>query len=121
MTQQQPLREADLAAFTGSEHWYRHGLTGTLYTDGAKYVAETAGAYWLLDEIAIAQCFDKRLAREEFQVWNLSVRPDNRATLSCDDGNDNIVFSKDLEFTDFPEPGIKLYFSGNTIYLPSEY
>ena|ERR1022692_728478 len=121
MTQRQPISAGDLAAFNGSEHWYRHGLTGSLYTDGAKYVAETAGAYWLLDEIAIAQCFDKRLAREEFQVWNLSVRPDNRATLSCDDGNDNIVFSKDLEFTDFPEPGVKLYFSGNTIYLPSEY
>lgn len=121
MTQRKPLSESDLAAFTGSENWYRHGLTGTLYTDGAKYVADVAGAYWLLDEIAIAQCFDKRLKREEFQVWKLSVRPDNRATLSCDDGNDNIVFSKEIEFTDFPEPGIKLYFSGNTIYLPSEY
>ena len=121
MTTQQPFREADLAQFTGSEQWYRHGLTGTLYTDGAKYVAETAGAFWLIDEIAIAQCFEKSLANEEFQVWRLDVREDKTATLRCEDGNGNAVFEKELEFTDFPPPGVTLYFSNDTVYLPSEY
>jgi hypothetical protein len=51
----------------------------------------------------------------------LSVRPDKTATLRCEDGNGNIVFRKELEFTDFPMEGITLYFSDNTIYLPSEY
>jgi hypothetical protein len=33
--------------------WHRHGMVrGVLYTDGAKYVADRAGAYWLFDEIA---------------------------------------------------------------------
>jgi hypothetical protein len=42
--------------FHASEHWYRHGLVRTiLFTDGTKYVADAAGAYWLLDEIALAQ------------------------------------------------------------------
>jgi hypothetical protein len=115
------LTESDLAQFTGTEQWYRHGLTGTLYTDGAKYVADTAKAYWLLDHIAIAQSFEKHLAREEFQVWKLSVRPDNTATLVCEDGNDNVLVTKELEFTDFPPPGITLWFANNTIYLPSEH
>jgi hypothetical protein len=45
------LNLADLAQFTGSEHWYRHGMVrSVLFTDGAKYVADIAGAYWLLDE-----------------------------------------------------------------------
>jgi uncharacterized protein DUF6876 len=26
-----------------------------LFTDGAKYVADQAGAYWLINEIALAQ------------------------------------------------------------------
>jgi hypothetical protein len=46
------LTAGDLMQFTGSEHWYRHGLArALLFTDGAKYVADRGGAYWLLDEI----------------------------------------------------------------------
>ncbi len=49
MTKTPTLTQADLRQFTGSEHWYRHGLNRkVLFTDGAKYVADTAGAYWLL-------------------------------------------------------------------------
>lgn len=121
MTSAQTLSAADLQEFTGSEHWYRHALTGVLYTDGAKYVAETRGAYWLLDEIALAQKYEKRVMNEGFQVWTLAVRPDNVATLFCGDGNGNTVFQKSIEYTDFPPPGVTLYSSENTIYLPSEY
>jgi hypothetical protein len=50
------LNTADLAQFTGSEQWYRHRIVrDVLFTDGAKYVADAGGAYWLLDEIAFAQ------------------------------------------------------------------
>jgi hypothetical protein len=44
------------------------------------------GAFWLLDEIAIIQPYNKAVAAEEFQVWKLAVRPDQTATLTCDDG-----------------------------------
>jgi hypothetical protein len=68
------LSAADLAQFTGSEQWYRHGIVrDVLFTDGAKYVADQAGAYWLLDEIAFAQRGDTRVAGEEFQLWKLMV------------------------------------------------
>jgi hypothetical protein len=59
-----------MSQFNGSTHWYRHGLVrNILFTDGAKYVADTTGAYWLLDEIALAQRYDKKVAAEEFQAW----------------------------------------------------
>jgi hypothetical protein len=51
----------------------------------------------------------------------LTVNPDHTATLACDDGNGNIVFSKAIEFTDFPLLEIALYFTNKTILLPSEY
>lgn len=108
--------------FTGSEHWYRHGLVrDILYTDGAKHVADQGGAYWLLDEIAFAQRGEKAVAAEEFQVWTLSVKPNRTATLACGDGNDNTVFEKAIPFTDFPAETITLWFANNTIYLPSEH
>jgi hypothetical protein len=111
-----------MSQFYGSEHWYRHGLVpSVVFTDGAKYGADAAGAYWLLDEIALAQRFVREVAAEEFQVWKLTVKPDNSATLSCEDGNDNTVFSKVIKFTDFPSEGITLWFENNTIYLPSEH
>ena len=116
------LNTADLAQFTGSENWYRHGINRrVLFTDGAKYVADQAGAYWLLDEIAIIQPYNVCVAAEEFQVWKLTVNADQTAVLTCDDGNGNVVYSKQIEHTDFPPDGITLYFTNNTILLPREY
>ena len=122
MAQDKSLDPYILGQFTGSEHWYRHGLVRSiLFTDGAKYVADQAGAYWLLDEIALAQKSEKAVAAEEFQVWRLTVKPDHSAVLACEDGNDNTVFTKAIPFTDFPPEGITLWFANNTIYLPSEH
>jgi hypothetical protein len=116
------LDPAALAQFTGTEHWYPHGLVrDILFTDGAKYVADAGGAWWLLDEIAIAQRFEKAVAAEEFQVWKLTVNPNRTAKLACEDGNDRTVFEKAIEYTDFPPEGIELWFANNTIYLPSEH
>lgn len=116
------LTHADLQQFTGSTTWYRHPLNKkVLYTEGAQYVAEAGGAYWLLDEIACAQLDMPAIAAEEFQVWKLSVKADRTATLACDDGNNNVVYSKPIEFTDFPLNEISLYFTNGVILLPSEY
>ena len=123
MTTTKTLDAGDLRQFTGSENWYRHALVrSVLFTDGAKYLADQGGAYWLLDEIALAQRHNKRVAGEEFQFWKLAVNLDkHKAVLTCDDGNGNIVFSKRIPFTDFPLEEISLYFCNNTILLPSEY
>jgi hypothetical protein len=111
-----------MGQFIGSEHWYRFGSVPDITcTDGAKYVADAAGAYWLLDEIAIAQKYVKEVAAEEFQVWKLTVNPDSTATLICEDGNDNVVSTKQIPFTDFPPEGVTLWFENNVIYLPSEH
>lgn len=116
------LSAADLAHFTGSEQVFRHSLNrGVLYTEGAQYLAEHAGAYWLLDEIAFAQPHHQAVANEAFQVWMLTVRPDKTATLTCDDGNDNVVLTKQIPYTDFPLDTVKLYFANDVIHLPSEY
>jgi hypothetical protein len=116
------LNIADLAQFTGSENWYCHGINRKVhFTDGAKYVADQAGAYWLLDEIAIIQPHNALIAAEEFQVWKLAVNADQTGVLTCDDGNGNVIFTKQIEYTDFPLDGITLYFTNNTILLPREY
>ena len=121
LTTTKTLNGAELAQFTGSENWYRHAINRkVLFTDGAKYVADQAGAYWLLDEIAIGQ-LEPCIAAEHFQVWRLAVNADQTGALTCDDGNGRVVFSKELEYTDFPADGITLWFTNYTILLPQEY
>jgi hypothetical protein len=111
-----------LRQFTGTEQWHRHGIVrDVLFTDGAKYVADQAGTYWLLDEIALAQRGNNRVAAEAFQLWQLTVNPDYTAALTCDDGNGNVVYSKAIPYTDFPLQEIALYFTDGVILLPSEY
>ena len=122
MSKRPALDPIMLAQFTGSQNFYRHGLVReVLYTEGVEYVAETAGAYWLLDEIALAQRYIIPVKREDFQVWDLKVNADQTATLTCGDGNGLEVYSKPIPFTDFPEPGIRFYYSDWVIHLPSEY
>jgi len=87
-----------------------------LFTDGAKYVADTAGAYGLVDAIALMPR-DQRVAATAFQVWVLVVRPDRTATLACDDSDGRIVLTKELDYTDCPLEDITLYGTNNVIYL----
>ena len=115
------LTKDDLANFTGTEHWYRHAFVrNVLYTDGVQYVAEKGGAYWLIDEIAFGQG-KRKIAAEPFQVWTLKVKADQTARLTCEDGNGKRVFTKRLDYTDFPLNEISFYFMNNVLMLPREY
>lgn len=117
------LRKEDLSQFTGTGVWYTHPLgrgRGIVYTEGAQYVAETGGAYWLLDEIVFNQHVAE-IWREDFQCWKLTVDTGkSTGVLRCEDGNYNTVFTKVIEYTDFPLDFIELWFENNVIYLPSE-
>jgi hypothetical protein len=117
------LSLADLKQFTGTEDWYRHALVpSVLYTDGARHVAQAGGAYWLLDEIALAQRFEANVAKEPFQLWTLTVDlVRHSAVLICEDGNCRVVLTKAITYTDFPLAKIKFYVTDNVILLPSEY
>jgi len=116
------LTPDELAQFTGTERRYRHAINhNVLFTDGAKYVADTAAAYWLLDEIALIQPRNKRVHAEAFQVWKLKVNADSTGELVCEDGNGHIVYTRAILFTDFTGEGITLWYRDSTILLPSEY
>src|SRR5215471_18753753 len=92
------LTQDALHQFTGTEHWYRHPLVRTVtYTDGAQYVAEHGGAYWLLDIIAIAQRHEKAVSAEPFQVWKLAVDGKQSGTVICEDGNGKEVYRQGLD------------------------
>lgn len=113
------LMQIDLEQFTGTENWYKHALSGYVYTDGVKYLAEKAEAYWLIDKILIITRYKKKL--QEWRSWILTVNQDKTAMLECGDGNDNSLYKEKLDYTDFPLNKVEIWFTNGTLFLPSEY
>lgn len=108
------LTEADLNMFTGTGKYFKHWL-GIVYTDGVKYVAESAGAYWLIDLVASYR------RKEPFQVWELTVKNGKATATMREDSNEPILVCQEIAYTDFPLDYIKLYLIDGVLLLPSEY
>jgi hypothetical protein len=118
--------EVMLPHFTGSENFYAHWLKGIYYTDGVNWLADKAGAYWLIDAIASHQ-MTPRVMREEFQVWTLHVaakveNPTEKhiaAILICTDGDKGDgpkeLVRQNIPYTDFPLEKITLYLENGSL------
>lgn len=110
-----------LSHFTGTEHYYRLNRR-CLITDGAKYLADEAGAYWLLDAAA---SYLLELGTSDWFVLVRLVVTESQAVLYLEDGNGGVRASQQIPFTDFPLPEQVLYacWDGNhwVLMLPSEY
>ena len=118
------ISQDDLAYFTGTEQLWHQTLLGFKYTDGVKYVAQEGNAYWLLTDISAFQhqaAIVKYAKHDWFQTWKLRVDQDHRATLTCEDGNDHVLFSHEYLFTDFPLEEITFFLVDGILLLPSEY
>ena len=114
--------ETNLPYFTGTEQYHAYTF-GLKLTDGAKYLADKAQAYWLMDIIASyqPQC-QKNEMLQHFQLWTLTVNEDKSATVICqEDSGRTPSIKQDIPYTDFPLNEIKLYCIDNIILLPSEY
>ena len=68
------ITATDLAQFTGTSTYFKHWTRKIVYTDGVQYLAEQAGAYWLVDLIASYQ-----LLCDERQYWTLKIEDGNTA------------------------------------------
>lgn len=93
-----------LDMFSGSDayhHWsilYPHFVL----SDGAQYLADKAGAYWLMDIIG---SYQRRLLKrgEFFQTWTIKRKAGtSAASVYCTDGNGNYLVRQKILFTDFP-------------------
>lgn len=111
----------NLPYYTGTTNWFR--LFGdVLYTDGVKYLATAAEAYWLID--AVGSHLLGHGTDDPFAVASLVVIGSS-AVLTLDDGNGNVWAKQDIPHTDFPLDDVKLYavWDGSVwvVMLTSEY
>lgn len=112
----------DLQQFCGGGDYYKH-LFGMLYTEGVQYLAEQAGAYWLIDLVASYQK-DPRVKNntrlQEFQLWELKVK-DGKGVATLREDSDEPIIIQQVFDTDFPLEEIRLYVEGGVLLLPNEH
>lgn len=110
-----------LGFFTGTTAYYVLAPQVVL-TDGAKYLAEHAKAYWLMD--AIASYLPELIYKEHFVSASLAVK-NQSAMLLLTDGNYKELALQRIPFTDFQLREITLFacWAGDywVLMLPSEY
>jgi len=104
----------------GSENFFVHKPSLFLYTDGVKDMAESCGAYWLIDLVIGYQC-TKDINLERFQVWDLKRVKDNAFAIIATDGNDNKIASQEIPFSDFIYDTAILWLVDGCLMLPKEY
>ena len=114
----------NLAHFSGSDEYTRTS-SRMVITEGVKYLAENAGAFWLIDLIDSHQ-ITPSVGREPFQVWTLTRnKSGSGAKVEATDGNGKRIAVQRIPYTDFPLQSVKLFCtSGGTInrvtMLPGE-
>jgi hypothetical protein len=119
-----------LPQFIGTEHYHQWSiLFQRMYlSDGAKYVADSCGAYWLMDIIASTQHLKVMKENAEFQVWRLRyIESSHSWQVTCTDGgrfhgNNALLYKQNIPYSDFPLPeGVEIWVEQNVLLLPSEH
>jgi hypothetical protein len=115
------LDHSVLAQFTGTVHYYRLNRK-CLLTDGTKYLAEAAGAFWLMDAAA---SYLIELGTDDWFVQVTLVVTGSKAVLTLEDGNGHVRARQEIPYTDFPMLQQTLYACWDganwVLMLPSEY
>jgi hypothetical protein len=118
--------KAELQQFIGSETFYKIPLIGTRFTDGIKYLADTAECFWLVtDASVIAKSLMSKsyFITVDFKRLSETEREESQceALINYSDGNGHIFETHKYHVTDFPLDELRLFFIDGTLMLPSEY
>ena len=107
----------ELTHFTGTEKYYQS--MAVKFTDCVYFLAENAGAFWLIDLIG---SYQHELRDIPFQLWELRVNDDKTAAIECrEDTGMTTLVRQEIPYTDFPLEEIQLYCIDGILLLPSEY
>lgn len=118
----------DLGQFYGTTQYHFHSIIGKIgalnLTDGCAYLREAANCFWLFDIIS-SILPQKKIKGEEFCSIRLK-KTGSAAVFTVDDGNNNILYTQKIPYTNFPLDEINLYmqkYEGQrpVVMLTSEY
>jgi hypothetical protein len=121
-----------LTQFYGTEHYYAVSplFRGVVMTDGARWLAEKANCFWLMELIASYQPRCKKdKSCIDIQFWRIEVKPDHSCSVICDRDSNDEFLRQEIPFTDFPLDSFKIWVEAGAcggkpvmvILLPSEH
>jgi hypothetical protein len=114
------LTHATLNQFSGTEDYFFNPMFAKIrYTDGVKYVSDN-GAAWLVTDALAVLAHHEKVRVEEFVA--IKVKSANgAATVTYDDGNDNVLYVQQYPVTDLPAGEIKFFYTDTVLMLAGEY
>ena len=122
--------EKALSQFTGTVNYHRFNpFCEMVLTDGAQYLAEKAGCYWLFEIIAGAQCEKKVTDNRGFIVWRIVVNNDDSCVVEGYKDSlfiqENLLHKQEITYTNFKQKSglskFEFYQEGDVILLKSEH
>ena len=118
--------KAELQHFCGTETYFLIPTAKSRFTDGLKYLAETAKCYWMITDTSIVA--NTLMDKSHFITIDFKrLSDENQKKEGCEaviiysDGNDNVLEKQKYRSTNFPLDELRLFFVDNTLMLPSEY
>lgn len=116
--EEQNLELLGIENFIGTEHYF-NGYMGVKYTDGVYYISQNGYSWLVTDCIAVIKT-NSKISREAFLSIKLKVNEDKTAVMTIDDGNNNILYTQEYNYTD-AKRDLNLYFMNDVLMLNSEY
>jgi hypothetical protein len=110
-----------LNSYYGTQNYYQY--MGVLFTDGIRYIMENGYSWFVTDAIAIIiahQKIRRHLQKDDFLTIKLKLKGNSEADMVFEDGNYNELYRQHYDFTD-AKKDLKLFYTGNTLMLASEY
>ena len=108
-----------LSSYICTEQYHKY-LCDTILTDGVKEAADIYQCYWFLDIIASVQ-YMPEVHAEGFQVFKLERVKNDHFKVTMEDGNDNVIYTQNIAYSDFKDDILTLWVVDKIIMLPSEY
>ena len=107
-----------------SQAYFYKDYLDCVMTIGIKQFADEHKCYWLMTDI-ISVAMVKFKDKQNFLNCNLKILPGQKAKLIIDDGDNNIIYTQDYEYTTLKEH-VHLYCIKNelntyTLMNPNEY
>ena len=110
--------QTDLTEFTGTLEYHKLTFSPMLATDGVKYFADKAKAYWLISDIAAVHYIKRR----KYDFITIKVVCDgNTARAFYSDGDGNNFYKQEYTITDLPQGEYKFFLTDDVLMLSSEY
>lgn len=110
------LELKDIGQFIGTEQYHK-GYLNTLLTDGVVYIMENGYSWFVNDAISVLKY---KKINNVFIKLKANTQ-EHTAVITIEDGNGNIYYSQNYEYTDAKVDELILFYQNNVLMLIGEY